>query len=52
MKCAKAIQVLAFGGPEVMKVHDVPIPSAGKGQVCNIGNIIELHRMLLKVSNY
>jgi NADPH:quinone reductase-like Zn-dependent oxidoreductase len=33
MKCAKAIQVLAFGGPEVMQLHDVPIPNVGKGQV-------------------
>ena len=33
MKCAKAIQVLAFGGPEVLQLHDVPIPSVGKGQV-------------------
>ena len=35
MKCAKAIQVLAFGGPDVMQLRDVPIPSVGKGQVTN-----------------
>ena len=33
MKSAKAIQVLAFGGPEVMQIRDVPIPRVGKGQV-------------------
>ena len=51
MKCAKAIQILAFGGPEVMQVHDVPIPSVGKGQVYNITSIFyELQINKLAVS--
>ena len=29
----KAIVVRAFGGPEVLKIEDVPAPSAGPGQV-------------------
>ncbi|XP_028409293.1 quinone oxidoreductase-like [Dendronephthya gigantea] len=33
MKSAKAIQVLAFGGPEVLQFRDVPIQNVGKGQV-------------------
>lgn len=29
----KAIRVSAFGGPEVLEIEDVPVPSPGKGQV-------------------
>lgn len=37
MKSAKAIQVLAFGGPEVLQFRDVFIPNVGEGQVNVIG---------------
>src|SRR5258708_1394715 len=30
----KAIRVHQFGGPEVMKIEDVPDPTPGSGQVC------------------
>lgn len=29
----KAIQIHEFGGPEVLQVHDVPVPDPGSGQV-------------------
>ena len=34
LKAMKAIRVLSFGGPEVLKlVSDVPVPSVASGQV-------------------
>ena len=33
MQTAKAICVATFGGPEVLRVCNVPIPSTGAGQV-------------------
>lgn len=34
MKAMKAIRVLSFGGPEVLKlVSDVPVPTVSSGQV-------------------
>ena len=34
LKAMKAIRVLSFGGPEVLKlVSDVPVPSVSSGQV-------------------
>jgi NADPH2:quinone reductase len=34
----KAIQVHEFGGPEVLKLEDVPDPTPGPGQV-----VVQIH---------
>lgn len=39
MNCSKAIQVFSFGGPEVLQLREVPIPSVSKGQV-SVRNVL------------